>query len=94
MIRHIVLFTARDAKDLDTIYNGLKLLETIKGNWLLSVTKNNKIDQLGNDIDIVVYGEFPDEAALARYKADPVYQQAIDIVRPLRDKRIAVDIPA
>lgn len=94
MIRHIVLFTARDAKDLDTIYNGLKLLETIKGNWLLTVSKNNKIDQLGNDIDVVVYGEFPDETTLARYKADPVYQQAIDIVRPLRDKRIAVDVPA
>lgn len=94
MIRHIVLFTARKAEDLETIYNGLKLLETIKGNWLLTVSKNNKIDQLGNDIDVVVYGEFPDEEALTRYKDDPVYQQAIDIVRPLRDKRIAVDVPA
>lgn len=94
MIRHIVLFTARDPKDIDAIYDGLKLLEGIKGDWLLTVTKNNKIDQIANDIDVVVYGEFPDQAALARYKADPVYQKAIDIVRPLRDQRIAVDVGA
>lgn len=94
MIRHIVLFTARNPSDIDTIYNGLKLLETIRGNWTLTVSKNNKIDQLGNDIDVVVYGEFPDEEALKTYKSDPVYQQSIDIVRPLRDKRIAVDFPA
>lgn len=94
MIRHIVLFTARDPNNIDTIYNGLKILETIKGNWILTVSKNNKIDQLGNDIDVVVYGEFPDQTALTAYKSDPIYQKSIDIVRPLRDKRIAVDIPA
>lgn len=94
MIRHIVLFTTKSPADLDTIYNGLKLLETINGDWTLSVTKNNKIDQIGNDIDVVVYGEFPNKEALARYKAHPIYQKSIEIVRPLRDKRIAVDIPA
>ncbi len=94
MIRHIVLFTAKTTNDLDTIYNGLKLLETIEGNWSLNIYKNNKIDQIANDIDVVVYGEFQDETALAQYKSHPTYQKAIEIVRPLRDKRIAVDVPA
>ncbi len=94
MIRHIVMFSAKDKKDIETIFKGLKLLETIEGNWTLSVTKNQKLDQLANDIDVVVYGEFPDEDALARYKAHPTYQESILIVRPLRDIRIAVDLPA
>lgn len=94
MIRHIVLFTAKTPEDLDAVYNGLKTLETIQGNWLLTVTKNNKIDQIANDVDVVVYGEFPDQNALAEYKSHQIYDNAIKIVRPLRDKRIAVDIPA
>ena len=94
MIRHIVLFTAKADDQIETVYNGLKLLENIDGPWSLSVTKNNKIDKIANDIDVVVYGEFPDEAALEQYKADPIYQKSIDIVRPLRDMRVAVDIPA
>lgn len=94
MIRHIVLFTAKSPDKIDDVYNGLKPLESIQGNWMLRVTKNNKIDQIGNDVDVVVYGEFPDEAALQTYKDDPVYAHAITVVRPLRDKRIAVDISA
>ena len=94
MIRHIVMFNAKNPNDIETIYDGLKTLENIQGDWTLNVTKNTKLDELANDIDVVVYGEFPDEETLAQYKADPIYQHAITIVRPLRDKRIAVDIPA
>ncbi len=94
MIRHIVLFTAKKPEDLDAVFNGLKTLETIEGNWNLTVTKNSKTDQIANDIDVVVYGEFPDQSALEHYKAHPTYAKAITIVRPLRDKRIAVDIPS
>jgi quinol monooxygenase YgiN len=39
----------------------------------------------------VVYGEFEDAAALAAYKAHPAYQASIDIVRPIREMRIAAD---
>lgn len=94
MIRHIVLFTAKSPDLIDDVYRGLKQLETIEGNWLLRVTKNNKIDQIANDIDVVVYGEFPDEAAIKTYKSHPTYENAIKIVRPIRDQRYAVDIPA
>ena len=94
MIRHIVMFSAKSPENIDAIYQGLKMLESIEGGWLLRVTKNAKVDQIANDIDVVVYGEFPDEAALALYKSNPVYEDCIAIVRPLRDKRIAVDIPA
>jgi hypothetical protein len=94
MIRHIVLFNAKDPKDKPAILEGLKMLETIKGNWTLQVRENIKTDQIGNDVDFVVYGEFPDLAALERYKADPLYAEAIRIVRPLRDMRVAVDVEA
>ncbi len=94
MIRHIVMFSAKHPDNIEEIYQGLKMLETIKGNWSLKISKNEKLDQIGNEIDIVVYGEFPDEKSLADYKSDPIYKKTITIVRPLRDKRIAVDIPA
>lgn len=93
MIRHIVLFSAKDPNDIDAVFKGLKHLEDIEGDWTLTVTKNEKIDQIANDIDVVVYGEFADEAEMARYKSHAIYQECIDIVRPLRDKRIAVDVP-
>jgi quinol monooxygenase YgiN len=92
MIRHIVLFTAKSPDLIDDVYTGLKALEAIEGNWQLTVTKNNKIDQIANDIDVVVYGEFPDEDAIKTYKSSPIYDNAIKVVRPLRDKRIAVDV--
>ena len=41
--------------------------------------------------DFVVYGEFEDEAALSAFKAHPIYQKSIDIVRPLRDLRMSAD---
>ncbi len=86
------MFSAKSPDKVDAIYEGLKTLENIKGNWLLHVAKNEKLDQIANDIDVVVYGEFPDKKSLARYKEHQIYQDTIAIVRPLRDKRIAVDI--
>lgn len=92
MIRHIVFFSARNPADLETIERGLKLLERIEAASLLEIRRNLRRDQLGNEIDIVVYGEFADDAALLAYKADPLYAEAIGIVRPLRELRFAADI--
>lgn len=92
MIRHIVFFSAQDRADLDRIEAGLKLLEGIEGPRLLEVRRNLRRDQLGNEIDIVVYGEFADEAALEAYKRHPLYAEAIAAVRPLRELRFAADV--
>jgi len=94
MIRHIVMFNARNPDDKDKIFEGLKTLEDIQGNWTIEVSRNIKADKIGNDIDFVVYCEFPDEAAMEQYKADPIYAHAITLVRPLRDMRVAADIEA
>ncbi|MCV2881326.1 Dabb family protein [Actibacterium sp. XHP0104] len=92
MIRHIVFFTARSADDLDTVYDGLSLLTGIPDKLHLEVGRNLKTDPLpGDSPDFVVYGEFTDEAQLAAFKAHPLYQRSIEIVRPLRDLRIAAD---
>lgn len=94
MIRHIVFFTVKDPADLTRVRDGLTVLAGIPHALKLEVGTNVKRDQLGNAVDLVVYGEFADEAALAAYKAHPLYQQSIDLVRPLREMRIAADYVA
>jgi hypothetical protein len=91
MIRHIVLFTAKDKCDIDKMVDGLSLLMAIPHARRLEVTRNRKTDQLGNDIDVVVYGEFDSEAELAAYKAHDLYHESTKRVRPLRDLRFAAD---
>lgn len=90
-IRHTVLFSAKDKNDVGRIVEGLSLLKDIPHAEVLEVLPNARVDQIANDIDVVVYGEFADQAALQAYKAHDLYQRAIEIVRPLRDKRIAAD---
>lgn len=92
VIRHIVFFSARDPADLERIEAGLKRLERIAAADRLEVRRNLGRDALGNEVDIVVYGEFADAAALAAYKADPLYAEATALVRPLRELRLAADI--
>ncbi len=91
MIRHIVLFSAKRTEDVDTILAALGRLRAIPEAERLEVVRNARLDQLSDEIDVIVYGEFADAEALARYKAHPIYQETIGIVRPLRDLRIAVD---
>ncbi|MCP3380390.1 Dabb family protein [Bradyrhizobium sp. CCGUVB4N] len=91
MICHIVLFTAKDEGHIDGIIEGLSVLTTIPHARRLEVARNRKTDQLGNDIDVVVYGEFESEAELAAYKAHDLYQESIRRVRPLRELRFAAD---
>lgn len=94
MIRHIVFFTAKAPELLDQICDGLALLGTIPHSRRFEVTRNSKIDQIGNDVDVVVYAEFEDEASLAAYKAHPTYEEATRRVRPLRRDRFAADVRA
>ncbi len=93
MIRHIVFFTAKPA-NLDAVVEGLNLLGQIPHSLHFEVTRNSKVDQFANDVDVVVYAEFADEAALAAYKAHPIYAEATRRVRPLRELRFAADVPA
>jgi len=94
MIRHIVFFTARDQADLGRIVEGLELLGQIPHSEHFEVVRNTKVDQFGNDVDVIVYAEFADEAALAAYKAHPIYAEATRRVRPLRELRYAADFKA
>ena len=93
MIRHIVFFSARDPEQIEAVRAGLSVLTASPHALTLEIGTNIKTDALGSGVDLVVYGEFADEAALAAYKADPLYQQSIDIVRPLREIRMAADYP-
>ncbi len=95
MIRHIVFFSVKDKADLQTVLNGLRLLCNIPvRGGRVEISENLHTDALSDDVDIVVYGEFDDQAALDAYKAHQLYQDSIAIVRPLRELRIAADVMA
>ncbi|MFB6421597.1 Dabb family protein [Bradyrhizobium tunisiense] len=91
MIRHIVLFTAKDQAHIAQIVEGLSLLTRIPHARRLEVACNRKGDHFGNDIDVVVYGEFDSERELLAFKAHDLYQESIRRVRPLRELRFAAD---
>lgn len=91
MIRHIVFFTAKRPDDVETIRTELSRLGEIPHSLAFEVVANAKTDPMGNAIDVVVYGEFADEAALAAYKAHPIYDETTRKVRPMRELRHSAD---
>ncbi|MDX2074100.1 MAG: Dabb family protein [Alphaproteobacteria bacterium] len=91
MIRHIVLFSAKNLADVAVIETALAKLGSIPESRFFEVARNSKRDGLSQEIDIIVYSEFDSFEALERYKQHTFYAEAIAIVRPLRDVRIAVD---
>ncbi|GGG00022.1 MULTISPECIES: Dabb family protein [Rhizobium] len=90
MIRHIVFFTAT-SENLEDVRAGLSMLTANPHASLLEIGTNVKTDQWDREVDFIVYGEFEDEAALAAYKAHPIYHKSTETVRPLREMRIAAD---
>lgn len=90
MIRHIVFFTA-PVENLEKVREGLSILTAIPHSRFLEIGTNVKTDQFGTEVDLIVYGEFDDEAALAAYKAHPNYQLSTSRVRPIREMRMAAD---
>jgi len=94
VIRHIVFFSAKRREDVEVIRDGLMALATIPHSTLFEVSINTKVDPLSDEIDVVVYGEFADDAALAAYKAHPTYAATTARVRPLRELRYSADVKA
>lgn len=92
MIRHIVFFSLKTPAEKDGVIAKLQRLATIPGSTLFEVKANTKSDLYGNDIDIVVYAEFPDMEAMDAYKKHPTYNETTLAVRPLRELRFAADI--
>ena len=90
-LRQVVFFTAKDPADLPQILAGLNLLADIPHASHFAVRENTHADTLSGRVDVVVYAEFASAEDLAAYKAHPLYQKAIDAVRPLRDMRVAAD---
>lgn len=94
MIRHIVFFSAKRREDVGAIHDGLSALGTIPHSTNFEVSLNTKVDPLSDEVDVVVYAEFPDEAALAAYKAHPTYAETTAKVRPMRELRLSADVVA
>jgi len=94
LIRHIVFFSVRQKKDVEAVRSGLMQLGNIPHSSHFEVTLNTKVDLFSNAIDVVVYAEFEDEAALAAYKAHPIYAETTSQVKPLRELRYSADVVA
>jgi len=94
LIRHIVFFSVRRREDVEAVRSGLLALGKIPHSKHFEVTLNTKVDLFSNAIDVVVYAEFEDEAALAAYKADPIYADTTSKVKPLRELRYSADVVA
>ncbi|MBZ9759599.1 Dabb family protein [Mesorhizobium sp. CA8] len=94
MIRHIVFFSVRRKEDVEAVRSGLLALGKIPHSKHFEVTLNTKVDLFSNAIDVVVYAEFEDEAALAAYKAHPIYADTTNKVKPLRELRYSADVVA
>jgi quinol monooxygenase YgiN len=94
MIRHIVFFSAKDPKNAEAIREGLSALAQIPHSLTFEVSLNRKSDPLSAAIDVVVYGEFADDAAVDAYRAHPVYKETIKVVKPLRELRFSADVLA
>ena len=94
MIRHIVFFSVRRREDVEAVRTGLEALGNIPHSSHFEVTLNTKVDLFSNAIDVVVYAEFEDEAALAAYKAHPIYAETTSKVKPLRELRYSADVVA
>lgn len=92
MIRHIVFFSVRDGNGVDAVREGLKALGRIPHSRFFEVALNKKVDPFSDEVDVVVYAEFEDDAALAAYKAHPLYAETTRKVKPLRELRVSADI--
>lgn len=91
MIRHIVFFSVRPDIDVATVREGLMRLGTIPHSDVFEVMVNTKTDVLSDEVDLVVYAEFADAAALEAYKAHPTWAETTAKVRPMRELRISAD---
>jgi hypothetical protein len=92
LIRHIVFFSARAEEDIAAVKSGLELLGQIPHSSVFEVSLNTKVDPLCDAVDVVVYAEFPDQAALSAYKSHPIYAEATRTVKPFRELRYSADI--
>lgn len=90
-IRHVVLFSSKHPDNIEPMIEGLSMLQDIPGVAYFEVSRNRNEDRYSNAVDIIVYAEFKSAAALAAYRAHPIYEKCVEIVRPLRDMRLAAD---
>jgi len=92
LIRHIVFFSVRRKDEVEAVRKGLMALGDIPHSSFFEVVANTKVDPLSDEVDLVVYAEFEDQAALAAYKAHPLYDETTRKVRPLRELRLSADV--
>lgn len=94
MIRHIVFFSVKREEEIEVVRTGLMALANIPHSRHFEVVQNSKVDPFCDRIDLVVYAEFEDEAALAAFKAHPLYADTTAKVRPMRELRFSADVVA
>jgi len=83
MVEHIVLYRLRAAADAQALGDTLRRLIAIADVRELRCGANSSIVEPSGDFDYGLYVRFGDEAARARYLADPRHQAVVPIVESL-----------
>jgi len=91
MIRHLVLFSARNPGDADAIIEALGALGDIPEAKQFEVARNEKLDDASAEIDVVLHAVFESREALERFKNHDAYAATTARVRPMRELRFVAD---
>ncbi|WP_158089487.1 Dabb family protein [Magnetofaba australis] len=96
MIHHYVFWEIQGEGEekianVRTIKHALESMGHIPGVLSLEVSLNAKVDALSKEIDLMLYTTHVDWADLEAYQAHSEHKKVIEIVRPRRKNRWAVD---
>jgi hypothetical protein len=83
MIQHIVLYQLRTAADADALGDALSALAALDDVRALHFGTNNSIIEPSGGFDYGLHVQFDDEAARARYLADPRHLAVVPVVESL-----------
>jgi hypothetical protein len=96
MIRHVVSWTlleqdtAKKAEAASFIAAQLMSLPALIPEIITLNVASNAVDIDGN-WDLVLIGDYADEAALKAYVEHPEHQKVVAVIKPYFDRRAAVD---
>ena len=90
-LRHLAMFRAACPADAAAMLAHLSVLKAIPHAGRLEVAMNERPDRLATEHHVVLHGEFAGPAALAAFRAHPLYAIVARRIMALRQDRWAVD---
>ncbi len=100
MIKHYVFFELKEGYEGESKQESAEIVkkafEEMRGNIPelrhIEVGLSAKVDSLSKEVDVLLYCEFESFEDMGSYHAHPEFLKTIEIVRPRRLNRWAVDV--